>query len=143
MRLNGTAQLIGPLSAQSEFTLVDLSASGAKLTTTIAAQGSSFAGAFSGNGQLNKMGSGVLSVSGASPAFLGDTTVTAGTLAVSQGNGLGSGKVTVEPGGQLQLNNGGSTEMAFTASSIELKDDAAVTGAPALQASGAVAFQSR
>lgn len=62
----------------------------------------SFAGTFSGTGELLKQGSGTISLTGDSSGFDGRTVVTAGTLDIAPTNSSGGslgGSVTVETGG--------------------------------------------
>ncbi len=67
------------------------------------------AGIISGTGTLNKEGKGILQLTGSANTYSGGTTVTAGLLDITTtaalGTPLGSGNVSVNPGGNLSLSS--------------------------------------
>ena len=79
---------------------------GTNSATTLAVNSGNFAGNISGDGALVKESSGTLTLSGQN-AFIGGTTVNAGTLVVDGDLSFGMGQVTVNNGGTL----GGSGTM--------------------------------
>ncbi|MFD1786118.1 autotransporter-associated beta strand repeat-containing protein [Sphingomonas floccifaciens] len=96
------------LDVAADNTLATLSGTGSvQLTGTLSVGANNAAGAFggtfSGTGALEKVGSGVFSISG-SQSHGGGTRVTAGTLRLDGATGLGTGAVTVASGATLDLN---------------------------------------
>ena len=59
--------------------------------------------AISGSGSLEKTGAGVLTVSHSNTEFSGATTVSEGTLALTNVNGIGTGAARVESGATLEM----------------------------------------
>jgi len=109
---------------------VTVNALGASSTATISA-------VIDGTSGLTKNGVGILTLSGAN-TYSGGTSVSAGTLRISTGSGLGSGAVTVASGASLQFQN-----TITVTNAINLNGTSAlglVTGAPTL--SGTVTLQS-
>ncbi|MBV7478306.1 autotransporter-associated beta strand repeat-containing protein [Pseudomonas sp. PDM31] len=106
--------------------------------------GSTFDGAIVGTGELNKLGTGTLTLSG-SNSLTGDTTVEAGTLRVNgslgsshlqvnsgatlSGNGSLGGAVTVADGGHLALATGNTLSAGSLALGADSQLDVAL-GAP-------------
>jgi len=107
--ITASSETIGSISGTSSSSVVlgakNLTAGGNNSST-------SFAGVISGSGgSLTKAGSGILTLGG-SNTYTGSTTVSAGTLVISSGAGIGNGAVAVN-GGSLTVNgsvgNGGVT----------------------------------
>ncbi len=69
---------------------------------------STFSGTISGNGSFNKLGSGILTLSGAN-TYLGATVVDAGTLAITNNTGLGAALDTY--GGGTFVNSGATLDL--------------------------------
>ncbi len=104
-----------------------------------------YSGMLSGSGALVKTGSGIVTLSGAS-SYTGDTTISAGVLAVSADNNLGSAGNTLNlDGGTLRYDMGFSSarDMVIGASNGTLNTNGfdstvsgAISGAGALTKSG-------
>ncbi len=101
--LNGKLETIGGLNSASSGSLVQL-ASGGTLTV-VNSSANSFAGTFTGSGDLTKSGVGRLTLSGASGSYSGTVNVNAGIVAVQTGTALGTGTVNVASGGNIEVQN--------------------------------------
>ena len=89
-------------------------ASGKALTVGSSNASTSFSGGFNGAGDLTKMGSGTMTLSGTSSGnFSGTTAVREGTLSVAGDANLGSGTVTLN-GGTLTVTGTGTIDNAIT-----------------------------
>jgi filamentous hemagglutinin family protein len=101
---NLTLQAANGVSGSATITIGDAEAS----LTIDQAGNSTFAGIISGNGSLNKLGSGTLTLSGAN-TYLGATVVDAGTLAITNNTGLGAALDTY--GGGTFVNSGATLDL--------------------------------
>ncbi len=102
----GTLDLAG-----IDATLAQLSGTGGNVslgsaTLTVGDSTSSlYSGTFSGSGTFNKVGSGTLTLNGASNSYSGTVNVNVGTLMISNALGLGTGSATVANSASLEINN--------------------------------------
>ena len=76
--------------------------SGGRLSSDFDNGSAIFSGAISGSGIFEKIGSGILTLSGVS-SFTGNTTVEGGELIISDEDGIGSGDVSVLDGATLSI----------------------------------------
>ncbi|WP_256702441.1 autotransporter-associated beta strand repeat-containing protein [Burkholderia sp. SRS-W-2-2016] len=111
LALNDFSQTVNDLSGAGAVTLGSSSATVLTANNTAA---TTFSGAISGAGSVNKTGAGALTLSGTSNTYSGGTTVTAGTLVATNGNTLGAGAVTNNAA--LQLDFAGDSTLANTLS---------------------------
>jgi fibronectin-binding autotransporter adhesin len=93
--LNGFSQTVASLDGTGGTLALD----GGTLTTGALAAGSSFSGPITGTGSLVKVGTGTLTLSGASPTYTGTTVVNGGTVLVNANHGLAS--AVAQTGGTL------------------------------------------
>ncbi|MBK1840759.1 DUF4347 domain-containing protein [Azospirillum sp. YIM B02556] len=101
-------------------------ASGKELTVGSSGASTEFSGSFSGAGDLIKMGSGTMTLSGTnSTNFSGTTAVREGTLSVAGDANLGSGTVTLN-GGTLTVTGAGTIDNAVTLGTNDGTVDTAV-----------------
>jgi len=91
-------QTLGSLSGSGTLGLTGMALTEGTANTT------TFSGAITGTGSLNKVGSGALTLTGNS-SYTGGTTLTAGTINVNNDNNLGAGNLTFN-GGTLQTSTG-------------------------------------
>jgi outer membrane autotransporter protein len=89
-------QSVGSLGGTGSVTL-----GSASLSTGFDSTNTSFAGAISGSGSLNKVGGGVFTLSGFN-TYTGGTTVSGGTLGVGSNTAFGIGRLAIAPGATLQ-----------------------------------------
>nr|WP_222533414.1 Ig-like domain-containing protein [Azospirillum sp. 412522] len=109
-------------------------ASGKELTVGSSNASTSFSGNFSGAGDLIKMGSGTMTLSGTSSgSFSGTTAVREGTLSVAGDANLGSGTVTLN-GGTLTVTGADTIDNAIALGS----NGGTVSNGSALTLSGAI-----
>ncbi len=105
LNLNGTSQLIGPLSGTGG-TVSGLS-SGQTLTVASGSGSSSYAGTISGTGNLvvgnSSADTGTIILSGNNSGYSGTTTAAFGELEISNSNALGAGSANIT-GGTLAIN---------------------------------------
>ncbi|RFC43194.1 MAG: Autotransporter-associated beta strand repeat-containing protein, partial [Verrucomicrobia bacterium] len=108
-----TIGVSGRLALNADETIAALSGSGLlslgiyKLTTN-ASEDSIFDGALSGSGVIEKLGTGVLTLSGSSPDFTGILRISGGTAMLGVGAPLGEGSVELSALGKLSLISNGS-----------------------------------
>ena len=95
----GTLQANGAFSTSLP---MNLTATGGNAQVDTSTYAVTFSGVLSGSGGLNKLGAGVLTLSG-NNSYLDDTTVSAGTLKVANtaGSATGSGAVAINSGAAL------------------------------------------
>ena len=118
----GTGTLsLGNSSAGTLGTLTDLS--GGQVTNTIdltsarvltvdtSSGGLNLAGTIQNTGGLTKSGTNTLTLSGTN-TYTGTTTVSAGTLAVSNSSSLGHGALAISSGAKVALNNSGTARVS-------------------------------
>ncbi len=98
---------------------MDISAGGGSIDVTTSSANLTLSGVISGNGGLTKQGAGILTLTGAN-TYAGNTSVTGGSLLISNssGSGTGTGAIFVGTGGTLggtgsltgavTVNNGGT-----------------------------------
>lgn len=86
-----------------------------------------FSGTFLGDGALEKVGTGTLTLSGVSEFFVGPKTVTQGTLQASKDGVLGTGDVTVNAGATLELQGGANNDDVANAATLHLIDGSIVS----------------
>lgn len=114
LNLDGFNQTIGSLAGAGTTAL------GAGALTCGDAGNAVFSGSFTGSGELNKVGAGVLTLSGHSGAFTGAINVNEGTLNVAvsapghQALGTAAGVTTVENGAILRFSGAYSTAEPVT-----------------------------
>jgi autotransporter-associated beta strand protein len=95
--LNGMSQTVASLNGSAAGILA--LTNGGTLTTGAAGTADTYAGSITGTGTLNKVGGGVLTLTGDSPAYTGTTRITAGTVQVNANQSAAS--VVVLTGGTL------------------------------------------
>jgi autotransporter-associated beta strand protein len=106
-----SAATFGGLKNSGTFTLTN---SGSAFTLSVGGNNvsSSFAGRLTGLGGLTKVGSGTLTLTGATSDYAGATTLAAGVLALGNANALpGSGNITFT-GGTLQYSGSNTADLA-------------------------------
>ncbi len=114
---------VGGLTGGTNIALVDTGNSPVTLQVGANSVSTTYTGALSGAGNLNKVGGGVLTMSSVtgsgSPSYSGTTTITSGTLAVNGSTSpLGTGPITLAGGRlQLQAGVGGSIGLQFAGNS--------------------------
>ncbi|MBQ2621436.1 MAG: autotransporter-associated beta strand repeat-containing protein [Thermoguttaceae bacterium] len=91
-----------------------------------------FGNALTGSGALLKTGLGKATVTSSNTGFSGATTVSEGTLAMTNVNGIGTGAATVESGATLEMATGASETWNWAGG--------AISGAGTLKVSGGGAF---
>jgi autotransporter-associated beta strand protein len=100
LNLNGFSETIASLSGASSASLVAL---GAGTLAVGDANSATFAGTISGTGDIVKQGSGTLTLSGAN-TYSGDTTISAGTLALGTGGSIStSAMLTIASGATFDV----------------------------------------
>ena len=87
-----------------------------------------FADALSGSGGLLKTGLGKATVTSSNTGFSGATTVSEGTLAMTNVNGIGTGAATVESGATLEMATGASETWNWAGGAISGAGTLMVTG---------------
>ncbi|MCC8395409.1 autotransporter-associated beta strand repeat-containing protein [Paraburkholderia sp. MMS20-SJTR3] len=100
LALQDFSQTVNDLSGAGAVTL---GSSAATVLTANNTAATTFSGAISGAGSVDKTGTGALTLSGTSNTYSGGTTVTAGTLVATNGNALGTGAVTNNAALQLDF----------------------------------------
>lgn len=112
--LNGTNQTIGNLSG----TAGTVSLPGASSLILGTGVSTTYAGVFTGTGFITKIGSGTLTLSGASNTYSGTITLTQGSIAANNNGALGIGPGTLAFNGGTLLTTVGGTSLAkpFTVS---------------------------
>jgi autotransporter-associated beta strand protein len=106
-----SAATFGGLKNSGTFTLTN---SGSAFTLSVGGNdvSSSFAGRLTGLGGLTKVGTGTLTLTGATSDYAGATTLAAGVLALNNANALpGSGNITFT-GGTLQYSGSNTADLA-------------------------------
>ncbi|MCC8397536.1 autotransporter-associated beta strand repeat-containing protein, partial [Paraburkholderia sp. MMS20-SJTR3] len=111
LALNDFSQTLNDLSGAGAVTL---GSSAATVLTANNTAATTFSGAISGAGSVDKTGAGALTLSGISNTYSGGTTVSAGTLVATNGNALGTGAVTNDAA--LQLDYAADSTLANTLS---------------------------
>jgi autotransporter-associated beta strand protein len=136
----GAAFTLGGLAAESSGAGYDVALTnglGSAVALAVGGNGASttYAGVLSGGGSLTKLGAGALTLSGAS-AYGGNTTNSAGLLALGHTNALGTGTLVLN-GGLL----GASVDLSSGTGIINpvvLRQDSLITNASNLRLSGLV-----
>ena len=85
-----------------------------------------FSGTFNGNGGFEKVGAGTLTLAGDSDFFVGQKTVSQGTLQVSHDGALGTGDVQVAAGATLRLQGGATNDYLSDSATLQLVDGSIV-----------------
>jgi filamentous hemagglutinin family protein len=83
----------------------------------------SYADVISGTGALSKLGAGALTLSGTN-TYTGSTTISAGTLKAASAAALGTGAVSIDASGTLDLTFGGTVALG---SSLSMSTGASIT----------------
>jgi len=104
---NLTGATFGGLQGSTNLALTNLAGTAVALNVGGNNSSTTYSGALSGGGALNKVGTGTLALSGNS-SFTGATTISNGAIRVSHANGLGAtnGGTTVLAGAALELEGG-------------------------------------
>ena len=106
-----TAPTFGALAGSGNIALADGAGAAVALTVGGNNAGTTYSGVLSGSGSLTKNGGGTLTLSGAN-AYLGDTTVNSGVLAIARPTLATNSTVIVAGSARLQLNFTGTNTVA-------------------------------
>ncbi len=102
---------VGGLAGAGNFALTDTAAGNVILSVGASNTNTTYSGVMSGGGQLTKVGTGVLTLSGAN-TYTGANNLNVGAVAITTLSNLGAGTVINFDGGTLQYNNGGIADIS-------------------------------
>jgi fibronectin-binding autotransporter adhesin len=106
---------LGGLAGGGSVTLQDTAFQPVALNIGGNGAATTYSGSLMGSGSIDVTGPGILTLTGSSN-FAGGATVNGGTLAVTNNAGLGTGTVTINANGALNLNGLGTINNAFAGS---------------------------
>jgi fibronectin-binding autotransporter adhesin len=140
---NSTSYTLGGLMGGSPVALADTSSNPIALSVGNNNQSTTYSGTFSGGGSLTKIGTGTLTLSGASNNYTGSgaTTVTSGLLVASNGfASVGKGVITINGGGAILKNTSASTVFGLLSNGFNSgawNGTTSIGGNPAINSSAA------